>query len=213
MQNGDFVLVDFLGKVASTGEVFDFTQESVAKTIRTEKTSFGPALVIVGAQMVLPGVEKHLLNMKVGEEKTFSIPATEAFGPRSPHFVRIFSMTQFIKQNVMPNPGSYLEIDGMRGKVQSVSGGRVRMDFNHPLAGKELSYWVKIQKQITDTQEKTNELFTFYGLKASAVLSETELKVTAEKALPKEARTFVEEGVKKWIPEIKSITFLEIEKK
>jgi len=215
MKHGDFIKIDFVGKVVGTGEIFDFTSEEVAKKqgLHNPKHQYGPALVIMGAKMVIPGVEKHLLDMEEGEEKEFTVPPEEAFGPRNPHLIKIFPLFTFLREKVTPSPGSFVDIESMRGKVQSVSGGRVRVDFNHPLAGKELAYWMKIVQVITKPEEKVAELFFYYGLKYTFTLEEGVLTIESKEEIPHEARDFIREAVGKWVKEVKSIHFPEKKEK
>ena len=75
MKEGDFVHIDYVGRLSATGEIFDLTDAELAKKegIYSEKTRYGPALVIMGAHMVIPGIEKQLLQMKVGEGREFVV--------------------------------------------------------------------------------------------------------------------------------------------
>lgn len=211
MKHGDFVKVDFIGSLAGTGKVFDFTQADVAKQegIFSDKEKYEPTLVILGAGMILPGVEKQLLEMKVGEKKDFSVPVEEGFGPRNPKLVKTFSLQPFLKQKVSPSPGSFVDIDGLRGKVQSVSGGRVRVDFNNPLAGKELQYQVTVVSVISDPAEKISSLFSRLGLPCKAFVEGEKLVVESEKPLPTDIKNVIEESVAKWVKEVTSISFAE----
>jgi FKBP-type peptidyl-prolyl cis-trans isomerase 2 len=211
MKEGDFIRIDFLGRVAGTGEIFDFTQESVAreKGLHNATHTYGPAFVIVGAKFVIPGVEKQLLKMRPGEERRFSVPPEEGFGPRNPKLVKVFPIQAFLKEKINPVPGSFVDIEGMRGKVQTVSGGRVRVDFNHPLAGKKLNYWVKITEVIRDTREKVNTLFSYYRIKYTPRLDGSTLIIETEKPVPHETRHFIKEIIGKWVKEIKDVKFRE----
>ena len=58
--------------------------------------------------------------------------------------------------------GLVIEMNGRQGRVQSVSGGRVRVDFNSPLAGKEIEYEVEVKEKITGDQKKAESLFEKY---------------------------------------------------
>ncbi len=208
MKHGDFIKIDFVGRIAGTGEIFDFTDEEAAKKEGIKaKGSRGPALVILGDKMVIPGVEKRLLEMKPGENRGFTVPKDEAFGPRNPKLVRILPLSAFLKKNVNPSPGAFVEVDGMEGRVQGVSGGRVRVDFNHPLAGKDLEYDVKIKKLIEDPQEKLNELFMHYGLKQTPKLEGSVLKVESVEEVPHQVKDFIKEVTKKWVKEAERVEF------
>lgn len=215
MQEGDFVKIDFTGKVSATGEVFDLTSEDEAKKegIYNKKHKYGPALVVIGANMTIKGVEDQLKKMKVGDEKTFKVQPEKAFGKRNFKLIKILSKSKFLKKNINPAPGMFVDIDGKQAKVQSVSGGRVRVDFNHPLAGRELSYRVKIVKKITDTEKKVKSLLKYYKIKPDITLKKGKLTVRFDKPAPDFVKKTLEKTITKRIPKIKEVKFREPKKK
>jgi len=209
MKHGEFLKVDFVGKVAATGEVFDFTLEEMAKSqgMHNPNHPYVPTLIIIGAHMVIPGVESELVKMKAGDEKTFTVSPEDAFGPRDPHFVKLFPLSAFMKQNVSPSPGERIQIEGRIGKVLTSSGGRVRVDFNHPLAGKELEYWVKIVSLVAGTKNKVDELLSYYQVPVAYEVKDDILIVSSDKEMIPQIKTFIQESVTKWVKEIKDIQF------
>ena len=213
MKKGDFIEIDFVGRLASTGEIFDVTLEDIAKEegIHRPKHNYKPALVIVGSGMIVPGVEKALEGMEVGEEKEIELAPEEAFGQRSMKLIRIIPISRFTREKINPAPGIFVDIDGMQAKVLSVAGGRVRVDFNHPLAGRQLKYKVKIVRQITDTLEKAQALLSHYGIKCEARLDGDNLTLESEKPMNEFLQKFAGETIMKWISEIKNVAFGEKE--
>ena len=213
MHKGDFVEIDFMGKIALTGEVFDLTSEEDAKKegIHNPKHRYKPSLVIIGSNMAVPGVEKKLESMEVGEEKEFTLSPDEAFGQRNPKLIRIVPLSRFTKEKINPVPGMFVDIDGMQTKVLSVAGGRVRVDFNHPLAGKSLNYKVRIIRQITAALEKVRSLLEYYGIKCEPRLDGDTLILESEKPMNEYLKKFAGESVMKHIPEIKNVVFSEKE--
>lgn len=214
MQNGDFIKIDFVGRISDTNEIFDLTDADLARKERiyNEKIEYKPVLVILGAGMVIPGVEKQLEGMNVGDEKEFEIEPSEAFGLRNPKRIRIISFTNFMKASINPSPGSFVNIDGMQAKIQSVSGGRVRVDFNHPLAGRRVHYRLKIASQITDDLEKAKSILEYYSIKAESVLKESKLEVKTEKPLEPIIAKLIETTITKWITGIKAVEFISEQK-
>jgi len=55
-----------------------------------------------------------------------------------------------------------VQLDNFIAKILSVSGGRVSIDFNNPLAGKEIKYDFKILRKIEDDREKINSIQDFF---------------------------------------------------
>jgi FKBP-type peptidyl-prolyl cis-trans isomerase 2 len=209
MKEGDFVEIDFIGRIAATGEIFDLTSEEKAREegIYNPKQKYGPALVVMGGHMVMPALEKELLSMSPGEVKEFSLPPDSAFGRRNPELVKVLPVSSFTRDKINPYPGMFLNVGNMQARVQSVSGGRVRVDFNNPLAGKEVTYWLRVGRQITDTAEKSRALVRHYGLPAEPRLEGEKLVLSSENPLPETVRKMVEKGILGMIKEIKSIEF------
>jgi len=210
MKKGDFVKIDFVGRVSATGEIFDLTSEEQAKKegIYNEKQRYGTVLVIVGSGMMIPGVEKQLETMKPGDEKEFDVKPSEGFGHRKPELMRIISITKFYKEKINPMPGIFVTIDNRQAKVQSVSGGRVRVDFNHPLASRELHYKIKIVEEIKNPAEKAKAIAEHFTIKCGAEVKEGKLILTTEKKLPDVVEKLLKDWIEKWITDIKSVSFI-----
>ncbi len=164
VKNGDFIKLEYTGKVQETGDVFDTTSEEVAeeKGIQSDKKTYGPISVIVGGGHVLKGMEEALVGMEEGEEKTIELPPEEAFGERDPKLIQLVPMSEFKKQGIKPQVGMAITSEGNTGIIRSVSGGRVRLDFNHELAGKNLEYQVKVAGIIEDDAEKVKSLIDLH---------------------------------------------------
>lgn len=163
MKSGDFVSIDYVGKVKDTGEVFDATVEEAARknNVHNPNVSYRPVNIVVGGEFTIKGLDEALLEMKVGEKRTIVIEPDKAFGARNPEFLRSVPMSNFKNQDIDPTPGSYITINGMRGRIVSADGGRIRVDFNHPLAGKKLEYEVEVKGEITDTVQKVKAIVSY----------------------------------------------------
>ena len=165
VQKGDVIRLHYTGKVKETGEIFDTTFEDVAKEagIYSEKGIYGPVPIAVGAGHVLGGLDEQLEGLEVGEKYEIIVPPEKGFGKRDPKLIKTFTLGQFRRQGIYPFPGMPVEIETesgrkLKGKVMTVSGGRVRVDFNHPYAGKHLVYEVEIVEKIEDPIEKVKAL-------------------------------------------------------
>ncbi len=182
LETGDFVRINYTGKIKDSGKVFDTTSEKVAKDndVYDEKVTFKAAPIVIGAGHAIKGLDEGLLGMEVGEKKKFDIPAEKAYGERDPGLVKIVPLKEFKKQGMRPAPGMMFEADGRMGRVQSVSGGRVRIDFNYGLAGKALSYEVNVEEKINKTEEKIRLLLEYHFSYADP--NEHEIKLTGKKA-------------------------------
>ena len=158
MQENDFVLVNYSAKVKETNQQIDKAEN---------------APMIIKAGYLLKGLEEPLKSMNVGEKKTFEIVPENAFGQRNFDMIKLISIAEFRKHGTKPAPGMFVEADRMRGRVLSVSGGRVKVDFNHPLAGKTLVYDLEVKEKIERNEEKIKALFKMY-----TNVDNTKMKVT-----------------------------------
>ena len=136
-KDGDTVQVNYTGKL-SDGTVFD---SSIGRQ---------PLQVILGKGQVIPGFEKAILGMKVGDNKTVTIPANEAYGPY--HNELIFEVPRTnMPAGVTPQVGQQLQgsqEDGsvMVATITKVSDNTVTLDANIPLAGKDLTFDIGLVK-------------------------------------------------------------------
>ncbi len=156
IKEGDFIRIKYVGRIKDTNEIFDLNDEDVAKKedIFDEDRVYKPAPIIVGAKHVIEGLDESLVGMEVDEEKKIEVLPEKGFGKRRDDFVKIIPLSFFKKQKLKPFPGMKLTIDGKLAKVQTVSGGRVRVDFNPEMAGKNIIYDIKIIEKIEDLEEK-----------------------------------------------------------
>ncbi|MDY6776749.1 MAG: peptidylprolyl isomerase [Candidatus Nanohaloarchaea archaeon] len=189
VEEGDVVEIDYVGRVKDTGEIFDLTSEEVAEEegYDTEEVELGPVNALIGAHHVIPGLESALEEMDEGEERTVEVEAEDAFGERSGDAIETFSKGEFEEHDVEPRRGIVVEIDGRRGKIISVSSGRVRVDFNHPLAGKDLEYDVEVLDVLDSVEDRVKAVMEYYGLDEAGAefeLGDGELELK----LPDEAR-------------------------
>ncbi|MCX8158493.1 MAG: peptidylprolyl isomerase [Candidatus Diapherotrites archaeon] len=216
MEKGSIVLVSYIGKELSTGMVFDTTEEEVAKKngIYRKEVRYGPVPIVIGDKDIVEGIDEELESMKEGEERTIKLGPKKAFGERNSDLIYIVPLNAFLKNKIRPYVGMPVEINGNIGRVQSISGGRVRVDFNHSLAGKEVEYYIKIVKELKTTEEKFKALLEKYlplKDKPSFEIKEKEAVIKLKKELPKELDVLKEafgEIVKKKIKDIEKVSFV-----
>ncbi len=160
LSKNDMVLVDYVVRVKESGEVIEVTNAEKAKEFKVYEPgkTYEPLLVIVGEGRVIKGFEEALEASEVGVEVNVDIPPEKAYGVRDPNKVRTLSLRDFVRAGVRPEVGKVVEVGGQLGTVRSVSGGRVVVDFNHPLAGKTLTYTFKVIKKLEDVVEKAKHL-------------------------------------------------------
>lgn len=212
VKNKDFVEIEYTGKTKEDGIVFDTTDEKLAKDneMYREEMSYGPVVICIGENQVIAGLDKALEGKEPGNEYTIELSPDEGFGKKSAKLVQLMSTSKFTKQNIMPVPGLQVNIDGMMGIIKTVSGGRILVDFNHPLASRTIVYNVKINKIIEDDKEKLlNYLKLQLGDKDITVdVKEDTTQVKLKKEMVNEVKEALNKKIAELIPSIKKIEFI-----
>lgn len=160
VNKGDFIYIEMTGTAQGTGDVFDTTDEEVAKEAGTynEDRTYGPRMVIVGEGHVLRSLDEKLPGTSFDEEVEIEIPPVDAFGERNPSDVQMMPFRILRSKGINPVVGAELEIDGKPAIIRSIGAGRVQVDYNHPLAGQTIVYKIKVTEHITDDKKKMRAL-------------------------------------------------------
>ncbi len=134
IENGDTVKVNYTGKFED-GSVFDSSMVEGRQ----------PLTVTLGQGQLIPGFEKGLIDMTVGETKTIEIEPNEAYGDVNNE------MLQEVEKSVLPEDifeGMILQATGPQGTfnvlVKEVKETTAIIDGNHPLAGKKLFFDLEV---------------------------------------------------------------------
>jgi FKBP-type peptidyl-prolyl cis-trans isomerase 2 len=163
VQKGDFIKLSYTGKLEN-GTVFDTTDANVAKEygIFNEQASYGPETVVVGKGFVVQGLDEDLIGKDVGYKGTVTIPPEKGFGLRRIDQIETIPVKKF-KEPI--RPGVRVNVGGRNGTVESIAGGRARVNFNSPLAGETLNYEYTIDSQIEDHEEQVAAILRMYTAK------------------------------------------------
>lgn len=102
----------------------------------------------LGTGQVIPGFDKAVTSMKVGEDKTVTIPADEAYGAHDPNGSQSFPRDK-VPDEIPLEIGTQLQLSGPEGQpimvtVAKVTDDAVILDANHPLAGKDLTFKIEL---------------------------------------------------------------------
>lgn len=146
VKSGDNIIVDYIGRLAD-GTVFDTSVESVAKACNTytPERSYTEGLSFsAGAGQMIAGFDAGVLGMKIGQTKTINIPAKDAYGERSEENIVTYPLSE-AQELADAKVGD--KIPTMYGTLTVVSktDTEITLDFNHPLAGKDLIFDITIK--------------------------------------------------------------------
>jgi FKBP-type peptidyl-prolyl cis-trans isomerase SlyD len=182
IQNGDFVTIDYTGRLED-GTVFDTTHASVGNAAGMTKEAYAPVTVCVGQGMLVMGLDHALIGKGMGAFKATLEPQS-AFGKKDPKLVRVVPTEQLKKQGIRAAPGMQLSVDGEFGVVLRTGGGRTMVDFNHPLASRNVVYDVTVHAIVTDAAAQVKALLEQIGLGAAHVRVEGTGATIALPSLP-----------------------------
>jgi len=157
----DFIELEFIGRNINDNEVFDTNIREEAKKLNPNVKEVKPLVVCIGADMVVKGLDEELIEKEIEKKYVAKLSPEKAFGKRDGKLIKLVPKRFFIEQKINPMPGMTLALDNSLVKVVSSSGGRVMIDFNNPLAGKDVEYEFTIKKIIVDNKDKINALQRF----------------------------------------------------
>ncbi len=134
-REGDTVRVHYKGRL-DDGSVFDSSEDG------------DPIEFTIGANQVIQGFEQAVVGMTAGETKVKSIPAGEAYGERQDELVFEVPRTA-VQQGMDVSVGDLVQVhlpDGQTAPMQvtAIDDESMTLDANHPLAGKDLTFDLKL---------------------------------------------------------------------
>lgn len=134
-KDGDTVKVHYTGTLEN-GEVFDTSKERE------------PLEFQLGQGQLIPGFEKAVIGMDEGESTTVDIPSNEAYGEVRDDLIINVPKDQ-LPDDVEPKIGMQLQVNQQNGqpipvRITEVKDEELILDANHPLAGKDLKFEIKL---------------------------------------------------------------------
>ena len=137
VKSGDKVAIHYTGTLTD-GSVFDSSEGR------------DPLEFTVGSGQIIPGLDKALPGMTVGEKKTVSIAPEEAYGPLQEGAMQQVPIEQ-VPADIPKEVGLQLQMQSPQRQVipvtiAEVTETHITLDANHPLAGKELTFAFEIVK-------------------------------------------------------------------
>jgi peptidylprolyl isomerase len=135
VKKGDKVKVSYTGTLTD-GTVFDKSKDNT------------PLEFIVGNGQVIPGFDRAIQGMQINEEKKITIKAEDAFGKREETLTKQFPRT-FFPEDFKPEKGMTVGLKGNDGqsipaRITEITEESITIDLNHPLAGEDLTFDIKV---------------------------------------------------------------------
>ncbi|GGL53814.1 FKBP-type peptidyl-prolyl cis-trans isomerase [Halocalculus aciditolerans] len=161
-QRGDFIKLAYTARTVEDGDLVDTTDKEVAEEadVDVEDRDFSPRTIVLGEGHIFEPVEEDIIGKEIGDDGSVVVPAADAFGEYDESEVRTVSADKIPEDSRYP--GAHVDIDGEHGHVETIIGGRARVDFNHALAGEDIEYEYEIVDEVTDTLEKARGMISMY---------------------------------------------------
>ena len=120
-----------------------------------------PLEFVTGSGMVIQGFDDAVMGMEIDGEKKFKVESKDAYGPLVPELVQEVPKEAFGEKT--PEVGVTIGIKAptgqvMHAKIIEINGDKVKLDLNHPLAGKNLTFDIKVVDAKKLTKEEKEEL-------------------------------------------------------
>lgn len=160
VDKGDMIRLDYKAYISENETVYDTTVEDAAKEagIYNEQYTYAPMPYLVGSAKIFPALDDAIMKASVGKTEKVTITSADGAGERDPKLVEVHPIKEFHRQEIDPYPGLEVSLGNRRGTVMSVGAGRVRVDFNNPLAGRDLVYEFTVKEIIEKPEDKAKAI-------------------------------------------------------
>ncbi len=143
VKKGNKVKVDYTGTL-DDGTVFDSS---------THDNHSHPLEFEVGSGQLIKGFDEAVIGMEKGDEKDIHIDAKDAYGDPNPELVQKVPREQLPKEELKEGMMLAMKLPNgqqLPGTIKEVSEKEVKIDFNHPLAGKALNFKIKLVEIVSE---------------------------------------------------------------
>ena len=150
-KNGDKVRVHYTGKLED-GSIFDtsegYVDDCTDDACGCGSKATGPLEFVIGQGSLIPKFEAAVVGLEPGQSVQVVIAADDAYGQRAEEMVAVLERSE-IPADMNPEPGQQLEVVLQDGSplpvvVTEVTDTTITLDANHPLAGLDLTFDIRL---------------------------------------------------------------------
>jgi FKBP-type peptidyl-prolyl cis-trans isomerase SlyD len=161
LQDGDFIKIAYTARTVDEGMLVDTTDEEVAEEEGVaDEGTFEPRTIVLGAGHIVESVEEGIIGTDIGSTGSVVVPPTETFGEHDQEEIQTVSADKIPEDDRYP--GAQVQIENQQGYLETIIGGRARVDFNHPLAGEDIEYEYEVLDVVEDDLERVNGLMNMF---------------------------------------------------
>ena len=163
MNDGDFIKINFEMYVGDDKKLVSTNNEQLAKDndIFDEKIKYKEAVLIVGSENLFNEINESFKNAEVGKEYEVTITPENAYGLRDAKNIKVHTVREFQRHEIDPILGQEVTLGNRRGRIISVTPGRVLVDYNHQWAGKSVLYKYNVLGKVDADAEKIKALLDY----------------------------------------------------
>jgi peptidylprolyl isomerase len=164
MQDGDFIKIDYEMRAGEDRQLIETNVEKTARDngIFEENGYYGDFVAIVGSDLFFKVLNESFLQAEVGKEYEITIKPEDAFGVRDPKNIHVHTVREFERLKIEPEVGKEVVVNRRRGKVISVTPGRIVVDYNNRYAGKTIFYKYTVREKVEDVPAKATAILRIY---------------------------------------------------
>jgi FKBP-type peptidyl-prolyl cis-trans isomerase 2 len=205
LKKNDFIELEF--DLYANDKLVQSTNEKVGKEAGLKQEKYEPSVIVVGHEFMLKALDEDLVKGKQEGKRTLEVKSKDAYGPRKKDMIKVFPKSAFDEHKMRPVVGVVYDFNGMFGLVKSIVGGRVMVDFNNPLAGKDVKVEYNVKSKIEAIDKKVAYVLELV-FKVPTNMFNVKVKdkdVTLE--LPEQLAPLKDEfvkGIENYAPEIKN---------
>ncbi len=133
VEAGDSIAVEYRGTLED-GTQFDSSEGR------------GPLEFVAGSGQMIKGFDNAVIGMALNQEKTVTIPAKDAYGEYDKTKLVELPKSQFADADKLVEGLPVHTSEGISGTIEKIKENTIVVNFNHPLAGKSLTFWIKVVK-------------------------------------------------------------------
>ncbi len=148
-KENDFVKIEF--DIYANNKLVQTTNEKLGKEANLQIEDYLPQTIVLGKSFILKALDDAIIK---GDNGELELKPDEAYGNRKKDYIKTFPKSAFDEHKLKPVVGITYDFNGMYGTVKSVTGGRIMVDFNNPLAGKDIKLNYKVLSKVDDMAEK-----------------------------------------------------------
>jgi len=146
--------------------------------VRTNKPINKNTMLIIDTELnPLPEKVMNLVR-KLKPQQSCEVIVKTPFGARSKELIMVMSAKKFKENKLRPVAGAVISLDGRQALIKSVNGSRVVVDMNHPLAGKDIKYIIKLIETAEQPKQRTELLLRFHDINADVTEENGRIVIT-----------------------------------